>query len=79
MDVQPWYETVEITGVEVRSLFEKEYKGKMTNIEALREIINSVVPDNISLGSYRGYYTFLHSEYKTQIEDKIKTYSTIKN
>lgn len=71
----PWYETVEISAAEVKTLFEKEYKEKVTNIEALREIINSVVPDDVSLGSYRGYYTFLHAMYKKQIEERIKVQS----
>jgi len=69
----PWYETVEISAGEVKTLFEKEYKEKVTNIEALREIINSVVPDDVSLGSYRGYYTFLNAMYKKQIEELITT------
>jgi len=68
---EPWYEAMEISFTEVRDIFEKEYKEKVPNKESLKEIINTVVPDNVSFGSYRGYYTFLHPVYKKKIEDLI--------
>ena len=36
----------------------------------LQKLINEVVPNNNDFGSYRGYYTFLHPQYKNQILER---------
>tara|TARA_Y100000768_G_scaffold332181_1_gene271695 strand:- start:3538 stop:3771 length:234 start_codon:yes stop_codon:yes gene_type:complete len=71
MDEGPWYETMEIPVEEARNIFEKEYKDKMENLEALQEIIKTVIPDGISLGSYRGYFIFQHNVFKKRIREMI--------
>jgi len=71
-DCGPWYETTEITLKECHSALFECLKFKYTDTDLLKEaIIKSTPPSKdleLGLGSYRGYYTFLHADYKRRVE-----------
>ena len=71
-DCGPWYETTEITLEECHLALFECLKFKYTDTDLLKEaIIKSTPPSKdleLGLGSYRGYYTFLHADYKKKVE-----------
>ena len=48
---------------------------KINDDVLLANIIDEIVPNNKDFGSYRGYYTFLHTQYKNQILEDIIIYA----
>ena len=71
-DCGPWYETSEMTINECHTALFECLKFKYTDADLLKEAIIKSTPSNknpgVGLGSYRGYYTFLHADYKKKVE-----------
>ena len=67
---ETWYERESITYIEVRQLLINCLKFKLVNRELLDQIITSMVKSTTDFGSYRGYHTFLHADYKKRIIDR---------
>lgn len=66
----PWYEEVSMSHTDAKEALFNVFKFKIDDHETLKKFINEVVKESIDLGSYRGYYTFLHTEYKRQVQEK---------
>ena len=64
----PRYEANEMSIKECHAALFECLKFKHTDEKILREAISECVPKNVSLGSWRKYYTFLHANYKQKIE-----------
>ena len=75
MDCGPWYEVVSMPHEEAEMQLFKVFQHKYTNHEQLKKIINEVVKTEKDLGSHRGYWTFLHTKFKQDIEEKIEYYN----
>ncbi len=52
-------------------------KHKLENHELLESVMKEEVKETTDFGSYRGYYTFLHTEYKNKIIERYN-YRTVK-
>ena len=72
---EPWYQVQSITYTEVCKMLETCMKYKIEDKELLNKIIKEVVPSKEDFGSYRGYATFLHAEYKKQILERFNYYN----
>lgn len=67
---EPWYQTQSISYQEVYKNLKTCMKYKIYNDELLDNIIKEILPKNIDFGSYRRYYTFLHTDYKNKIMER---------
>ena len=72
----PWYENQSMPVTEAREHIFRMFRSKYTNHDKLRECINQVVKEDTDLGSWRGYYTFLHTEYKNEVIAKYEHYES---
>ena len=70
----PWYENQSMPTAEPRSDIFRTLKFRYTDHDKLWEYINQVVKDDVDLGSWRGYYTFLHTEYKNEVIRRYEYY-----
>ena len=67
---EPWYQTTGPSRKDVlKDLFEC-MKFKIQEHDLLKEIISSIVREGTELGSWRGYMTFLHPQYKKEIVER---------
>lgn len=67
---EPWYQVVGPTRKEVlKDLFEC-MKFKIDDHELLKEIISTLVREGTDFGSWRGYMTFLHPQYKKEVIER---------
>ncbi len=67
---EPWYQTQTMSYQEVYKSLKTCMKYKIYNDKLLDNIIKEILPKNIDFGSHRGYYTFLHTEYKNKIMER---------
>ena len=70
MSNEPWYEGTSITYKDVCVSLKTCLKYKLDNEKLLDKIIKDIVPITTDFGSYRGYYTFLHTDYKHKITER---------
>ena len=68
----PWYEEAGITYQEVRHQMFEHFKYKVDDFDSLKKTIDEIVHPKLSLGSYRGYYTFQHSQLKNEIFERLQ-------
>ena len=67
---EPWYQVKDITYNEVKESLVNTLKYKLENSELLEKVINEIIKKDTDFGSYRGYYTFLHTGYKQQVTER---------
>lgn len=70
MSTEPWYEGTSIIYKDVCASLKTCLKHKLENEKLLDEIIKEIVLITTDFGSYRGYYTFLHADYKHKIMER---------
>ncbi len=68
----PWYEEIEMPREEARiavfNVFQHQYKDHKQLINIIKDIIN----DKVEMCSYRGYWTFQHTDFKTKVKERIE-------
>ena len=66
----PWYEEIEMPHEEARVAQFEVFKNQYTDHEELQKIIKEIIHDKVLMGSYRGYWTFQHNEFKLKIKER---------
>ena len=74
---EPWYQSQGISRNEVGEALFEYFKFKVTDFDMLVQIIDKIIKETNDYGSYRGYYTFLHTSFKEKIAQEIE-YRSIK-
>lgn len=67
---EPLYQTQGPSRAEIITNLTTCLRYKINDDVLLANIIDEIVPNNKDFGSYRGYYTFLHTQYKNQILER---------
>ena len=67
---EPLYQTQGPSRAEIITNLTTCLRYKINDDVLLANIIDEIVPKGQDFGSYRGYYTFLHTQYKNQILDR---------
>ncbi len=68
-------ETSVITYKDVTEALTYCLKGKISDQDTLTNLIKEIVPRKTDFGSSRGYYTFLHTQYKNEIIDRFNYFT----
>lgn len=74
---EPWYQVQGISYKEVHEALFNCLKHKLEDHKLLESVMKEEVKETTDFGSYRGYYTFLHTEYKNKIIERYN-YRTVK-
>mgnify|MGYP001288564978 CR=1 FL=1 len=67
-DNEPWYQVQGMSKKEVYDALFNCLKFKCPNQYVLSFCINKTIT-GVDYGSYRGYYTFLHAQFKKEVTD----------